>query len=379
MKVKYLFLAVFATILAISCSKDEVVEVSDSNSIKFSVSSGKMTRADDVFCNYNYPGSFTVWANHVKENTTPTTYIDGDVITSSDGTTWTNSSGIRYWPKDGTLDFYAHVNGETFNYQNGAPTVAFTVKDNVTEQQDFLYAVKKEQTKAASPVALNFRHALSQVVFKAKNTNENLKVTVQGVKVVNVNSTGTFTFPTGNTDGNVQNHTGAGTYPSTGLGSWASQGTKKTYSTTFTAINIPGDNTVVSLTDGTDDNDNSTPENWNNVMLLVPQAITPWAPETEAPKTTPNTYFIVNYTASNIANSTETELFSGEAAIPATSITWEQGKKYIYTFIFGEGGGGYPPENPDPDPDPIFTEITLSVTIDDFVSATGQDIEMAEE
>jgi hypothetical protein len=44
---------------------------------------------------------------------------------------------------------------------------------------------------------------------------------------------------------------------------------------------------------------------------------------------------------------------------------WKQGKRYVYTLIFGEGGGF----NPDPDPEnpePVLVPITFDVTVDNF-------------
>ena len=52
-----------------------------------------------------------------------------------------------------------------------------------------------------------------------------------------------------------------------------------------------------------------------------------------------------------------------------TEQVWKQGKRYVYTLIFGEGGG-FNPENPDPenpDPEPVLVPITFDVTVDDFV------------
>lgn len=53
---------------------------------------------------------------------------------------------------------------------------------------------------------------------------------------------------------------------------------------------------------------------------------------------------------------------------PAAQV-WKQGKRYVYTLIFGEGGG-FNPENPDPenpDPEPVLVPITFDVTVDNFV------------
>ena len=48
---------------------------------------------------------------------------------------------------------------------------------------------------------------------------------------------------------------------------------------------------------------------------------------------------------------------------------WMQGKKYIYTLIFGEGGG-YKPDPDDPDdpdkPTPVLVPITFTATVDGF-------------
>ena len=64
-----------------------------------------------------------------------------------------------------------------------------------------------------------------------------------------------------------------------------------------------------------------------------------------------------------------------ELAIPA-DFTWEQGKKYIYTFVFGKGNGGY---DPDPDPSdpatPVLVPITFDITVDDFIPVPGTEIE----
>ena len=55
-------------------------------------------------------------------------------------------------------------------------------------------------------------------------------------------------------------------------------------------------------------------------------------------------------------------------AIPA-DFAWEQGKKYIYTIVFGNGNGGYDPEDPDPNPDPVLVPISFEVEVDDFCSS----------
>jgi hypothetical protein len=67
------------------------------------------------------------------------------------------------------------------------------------------------------------------------------------------------------------------------------------------------------------------------------------------------------------------ELWNGEVAIPA-AFDWKEGKKYVYTFVFGEGNGGYTPGG-----DPVLAPVTFNVTVDDFVPVTNPDIEMETE
>ena len=408
---KFLFGMAGLLLIAASCSKNEVVEVNqDGNEIQFSVVANKATKAADIYCNNNKPSEFTVYA----ESSDGKTYINGDKITSSDkGATWVNESGTRFWPNDLSLDFYAVVNG-TINWnvtaEGTAPAtiVNYEVHTTVSDQKDLLYAVKMGQKKGATAeateaVSLNFRHALSQIVFQAKNTNENLHVEISGVRIVNVANKNTFTFPTADTDNELLvdgNHDGSfeGTnYADANWGTWntldpeTGAAGKTIYPVEFSKVEVPGKNTnatVVNLTN------NVTGEEFNtNALLLLPQTSNAWDPETvPAPGFDGNagngSYFLVDCAIYNIAgdefdSANDTPLWGTteehqEAAIPV-AINWEQGKKYIYTFVFGEGGGYNPDPDPDPDPDdpdPVLIPITFEVTVDDFVEVPAQDIDM---
>lgn len=207
---KKILLGSLALLTLASCSKDETTAVNrDGDRIDFSVVTNKSTRAADVYCNNNLSTAFNVWAAYEGK-----TYIDGDQI-KQNGSKWENQNGTRYWPNEGNVDFYAHVNaGDNFTWSAAAaPTIEQFKVDpaaDVSEHVDLLYAVKTGQNKATNSekVELNFRHALSQIVFRAKNTNANLYVEISGVKICNLGDTNTFTFPTESTDANIVNHTG---------------------------------------------------------------------------------------------------------------------------------------------------------------------------
>lgn len=67
-------------------------------------------------------------------------------------------------------------------------------------QEDILVAKHTSATKEAK-VPLNFRHALSQIVVKAKNTNPSLKVTITGVRIGYIKTASTsFTYSGDATD-----------------------------------------------------------------------------------------------------------------------------------------------------------------------------------
>lgn len=365
---------------AVSCTKSEVLESNDVE-IRFNVVANNATKAADIFCNNNLPEAFKVYAT-----TESKTYIDGDNIVNNEGN-WENTSGVRYWPET-AVDFYAHVNaGTDFKWSTeSAPTIKdFTPNPTVADQLDLLYAVKTAQNKKSTPVELNFRHALSQIVFNAKNTNENLYVEIKGVKIVNVGGTNTFTYPTTDTDSKFESHDGTGALPSTGAGSWAELTSgDSSYEVDFTtAIPVAGDADGVSIVDLTTANDSGKEFN-SQAMLLLPQTTTAWNPKDAPAPGINNTgsYFLIDCAIWNVATDEinkddDVQLWgengaTKELAIPVT-FAWEQGKKYIYTFVFGKGNGGYDPENPDPDPedpDPVLVPIDFEITVDDFQVVT---------
>lgn len=381
---KILFSAAMALVL-VSCSRDEVLEVNrDNDVIQFGVVSDAATRAADVYCNNNLPGAFNVWATY-----NGVTYIDGDLIQKVNDS-WLNQSGVRYWPETGSVTFYAQVNaGTAFQWNSGAPTIKdYTVDTDVAKQNDLLYAVKS-RGRGDNPVTLNFRHALSQIVFQAKNTNANLYVEIKGVTICKLGNVNTFTYKSTDTDANIEEHLGTAgktiNYEDGSWGTWATlNGGSTNYPVTFDAVPVPGDGEIKSLT-----NTNNTEKEFSsNAMLLLPQTTTAWVPGTDngTPEKQTGTYFLVDCKICNVAGdayaATDVILWEGPAAVPA-AFTWKQGKKYIYTFVFGNGNGGYDPdpdptdpEDPTPDPDPVLIPITFDVTVDDFVPVANQDVPM---
>ena len=393
---KILFSVAMAFVL-VSCAHDEVIEINrDGDEIQFNVVSDAATRAADVYCNNNMPKQFRVWANaYVPDVTQGAPYINGDLIVR-EGTgpyTWKNSVATRYWPA-GELQFFAEVNaGDNYFWNAGDPYIVdYIVDTDVEKQNDLLYAVTDKVAKQEGAVTLNFRHALSQIVFQAKNLNPNIHVVIDEVKICNLANKGTINLRSA-TDGNIVNHDGTGDTAADRNGWTVSYqdhttlaGGNTDYPVTFDEVAVPGDGDPYPLT-----SENDTDKEFSsNAMLLLPQTTAAWEPETgnavPGADTQTGTYFLVKCKIYSVYDPEEgyQEDYEGDvclyddyAAIPA-SFNWSEGKKYIYTFVFDkDGNGGYDPTPEDPtEPEPVLTPITYDVTVDDFVPVANEDIKM---
>ena len=397
---KVLFSAAMALVL-VSCAHDEVIEINrDGDEIQFNVVSDAATRAENVYCNNNMPEQFRVWANHTDDGDWGggAPYIVGDVI-KKEGNTWKNTSGTRYWPT-GKVTFWAEVNaGDNFFWNDGNPEILdYVVPVDVSQQKDLLYAATCA-TKEGGPVKLNFRHALSQIVFDAKNMNPNLYVEIKGVTICNLANVGTLPIDAG-TDGNYENHLGSQNTIQPDRNGWQMKhssamgltGGDTDYSVTFDPVAVQGNGQEKPLTSKKDGQVNNGVEWCTKAMLLLPQTTTAWAPAPDNGKpvadTQTGTYFLVDCKIFNVSDASkgyqstyegDVCLWEGNVAIPA-AFDWKEGKKYKYTFVFGDGNGGYNPDpdpnDPTPDPEPVLTPITFDVTVDDFVYVGNKDYQM---
>ena len=391
MKSKYLAVALSAVALA-ACNNEDVLEVNQGRGISFQVATEASTRATATTT--NTISEFNVWG-FTNEGET----LMNDVKVSKADGKWSYGTTI-FWPNAGTVDFYAvspKECGGTVSVTNSAKTITdFTVNADVSKQVDLLYALKTGESKAdhedgATPVKLNFRHALSQIVFKAKNTNSNLSVDISGVRVAKVVTGGDFTFPTLATSTQLTTDPGnSNTETDASWGTWKPGSEKGFYAAGITEttdiVPTSGTNGVVDLTSE------------EGALLLMPQDIIGWditGNNGEDGAALRGAYFLVSCKIYNISGNDEVLLWPTtdeyrEVAIPVANITWQQGKKYVYTFIFGEGGGYVPPTdeddtvNPDPDDDepqpgdPVLVPISFEVTVDDFQNGDAVDLDMIE-
>ena len=394
---KTLLIAALAVFTITSCSKDQVVEIPQ-DAIKFSVVTDNGTKAAAVYCQNNLMDEFQVFA----QTNTGAGFItgDGDKIEYVDGA-WQNQTAVRYWPESGSLDFYAIFNGTLiFAPSTDANAEVGVVKDfspaeGVKEQKDLLYAVAKSQVKSGGAVEMNFRHALSQIEFRAQNLNPNLHVEIGKVKVGKVYEKGTYVLPNLSTEGPFVDHA-QNSNETLNRGNWKFEDAKRDYEvnvyptenlsgmTDFAAVYYNPSNSV-NLTCSVDAEDGT--RDFSKSMLLLPtvnntdtDGLKAWEPTAglaDYNGTYLGVYCIFYNVASGTANASNiVYLNEGWAYLPV-DIKWEEGKKYIYTFKFTtDGNGGYGPD-PDPvDPDPILTPITYTVTVDDFEKGANTEYEL---
>ena len=384
MKLKLFLLATSAVALA-SCSSDAVVEDNAAgNAIQFSAAAGKASRALDYYCNANLPADFHVWASVNGKQ-----YFANETYAKGEGSTYSITGGVeRYWPNE-EISFFAAKNyddnGFTWN-PAAASKMTFTPALAAKDQKDLLYAytVAKRGTGEAAKnftagkAKLNFRHALSQVVFYALNENSKIYVEIENISLNNAAAKGTFTLPFGEanvTNDNLVKHDQADAAKTTGLGTWAVEGKAK-----FTADVTKGTNNLVALTAEKQNlTDNATENDFGQSLLVLPENVTAWD-KTKVTEATTGAYFTVKCKIRNIAGTEVgdddvylwgTKDAAKELLIPV-NFNWEQGKKYIYTIKFTKTGhAGY-----DEDGNDVLIPIQFDVTVDDFGSKSEQNVEI---
>ena len=338
--------AIFGALL-MGCSDEEIanVETSSRNAIGFNVLSNaaetraipttpdNLTSTDfDVFA---FTGDGTAFMGKVD---TEFGHDGVNIVYNNGKWDYKNASDLRYWPT-GALDFYAFNPGTVsedmmMNYMWEASgtvqKISYTCIDEYGANTghanyDVMYAMAKGQTKDMNNgiVKFNFKHILSQVVFKAKTQYDNMQVDINMIKIHNVKMGGFFTLPA-TADG-----TGSWSDPAdlpsevSGLGKF----------TVVKDVNI----TVKSNTIATDIS-TTTP------MLNRPQELTAWKVSETATKSkleADNAKQCYLEIACKIRQSGAYLLGSAseyKTIYVPFGDTWVAGKRHIYTLIFG---GGY--------------------------------------
>lgn len=372
---KILAVAVVATVFASCSNEEELANVgkSESNAIRFAGISGLSdTRTTPIGTHNLTSTNFDVMAFMSSDNALfmGGKHVSGvsdhgvKIVYNTSAWDYDDKDKMAYWPTVGDVDFYAVspaitddlvLQGFVYDMTSAAKTISYSTVDEYNSKgtnHDVMYAVTKGRNKknnGTMPVQMNFKHILSQVVFKAKTTSSILEVDVENVKIHNFVLSGTFTLPAGEP----------------AMSDWKlSTAAKGAYTVKLNAANVKTKNAVVNLSD------------MNSPMMLIPQKLTKWStysagtavsiPEAEKAKEC--------YLEISMKLKQNDSYLIGSAAeyktvyVPFDNATgWEPGKRYIYTLIFG---GGY-----DDQGEPILSPITFDAATVDWADANaGADV-----
>jgi len=378
---KVIFGTALASMALLSaCSSDNElanVETTANNAIGFHVVGNKAeTRANIIGADNITSTDFNVFAFTRNEDGTDGTIFMGEkanqlgqkgikIVNKSGEWDYANDADIHYWPANTALNFYAVSPGSFekveenmemtnvygWNINNNTKTISYSPLDEYAgrtdkKNLDVMYAIAPNQTQTkenGGRVKFQFKHILSQVVFKAKTQLENMEVEINEIKIHNPWTKGTYTLPKTSSE--------KGTWELTAPGSkWGAftvvTGKKITVTSNGADISVDGP------------------------MLFVPQELTAW--DVKKTKAEADTEHQV-YLEITCKIKQETEYVFGSATEYKTLYvpfgqTWEQGKRYTYTLIFG---GGY-----DDHGLPILQPINFEAVAGNWEEANATDIDV---
>lgn len=333
--------AIFGALL-MGCSDEEIanVETSSRNAIGFNVlSNAAETRATPTTPSNLTSTDFDVFAftadgtAFMGKNDTEFEHDGVKIVYKNGKWDYDNASDLRYWPTE-ALDFYAFNPGTvsedmmafySWEATKDVQKISYTCMDEYGSgtthaNYDVMYAMAKGQTKDMNNgiVKFNFKHILSQVVFKAKTQYDNMQVDIDVIKIHNFKFAGAFTLPAA----------------ADGTGSWSSS--DLAFPHAFTVVK----NANITVNSNTEAIDITT----NTPMLNIPQELTAWKVSETATKSkleADNAKQCYLEIACKIRQSGAYLLGSAseyKTIYVPFGDTWEQGKRHIYTLIFG---GGY--------------------------------------
>lgn len=244
MKQTLINLSLVALALA-GCTQTDLIDTNAGTKgmIDYALYTGRPTRAT-ALDNTNF-AKFKIYSyQNIEDTDAPGTfnfsaYYD-ETVEKSGSNVWAGPRPRR-WPTGANdfLNFYAYsdeVNTSAFAAATATtahPTFKYTVPADVTKQEDLLVASSFNQTEKTNQGKLNmdFKHALTQVVFKVKSASPSFMVKVSKVELIGANSEGTFAYDA-----------------TTAVGGWSGQTTAADYAFTVETPTKLDDQEFVTLT-----------------------------------------------------------------------------------------------------------------------------------
>lgn len=356
---KAFYMMAAAAIALSSCSSEETTDVAKSTAISFRPTVGFNSRGAELNgTNFN---DMWVYAYDLKATEGTGNGFEGEKFTKQGSTNDFLPDTPLFWQAGSELRFFA-INPVKENW-HGTLTIDKTsasfsnvaIPNNIEDQMDLVIGSVTAQANShmdGNGVGLTLNHILSQINFKAVNTNKRLTYHIAAIRIVHAKNADSYTFNPANSQ----------------TGVWAGNPSGDvTYELDFKKNPI--------VLDGTKKTDGTAADNYDRTeaflthaghgAMLVPQLLTPWNGAEVVENTAPfdgGSYIalLVNVRFTNgtwvypkKANGNEDY---GWIAIPLPKnnaandkAEWKMGNKYIYTLNLSEGCGKVAPENPNPD------------------------------
>ncbi|MDE7443774.1 MAG: fimbrillin family protein, partial [Muribaculaceae bacterium] len=290
------------------------------------------------------------------ERSTP--YFENANFVKGSDSFFTSSARYAWLEDNDTLKFYAYSPSmnelgdiTAVNGQADMKLENFAVPDSIADQVDFITANASGSRKSNenSGVELTFDHRLSQIEVRAKSENPTYTFEVAGVRIGRVEYMGSFDFASKQWTLDEWHDTAV----------YTSSCPKTTLTAEAQSIMGPAGN-----------------------AMLLPQTMTPWSPVNDPDNIARGSYLsvLVRITRTDsgfqmypFPNDTKTDDNGNPrqyawASIPLSG-TWEQGKKYIYTLDFTNGGGNIDPDDPNPGKPVLNGDIKFTVKVNPWTDS----------
>ncbi len=357
---KLFFIAAIASAALVSCTKNELApSVTEQQEISFAAPvMSPATKVAEIANAYPTASQFAVWAYYYDEEEDGgeyTNYADGqiymdNVVVKYNETLkgWRHESKAYYWPKNGSLTFIAYspaaANADVD--ANGIKFTDYTV-GAASDQVDLLFSERAynkvavdQVTSAADPYAgvqINFKHALSSIMFKVKAADVYAGTTLKVTKIEVLNAFSEADFSQGLADVNNaqtgQKVTIDGVETQTNA-AWTGHLNQVDYIAYSDANGIELTSSEVDevLTPDTyyTHNASKTPASKTTDLILLPQSLEDVSIRV--------TYTLENADMDDAITQVATVSLATGFKVGETVIdAWEIGKRYTYTISVGLG------------------------------------------
>ncbi|GHT07569.1 hypothetical protein AGMMS49525_16720 [Bacteroidia bacterium] len=375
MRKKQLFFSLLGLVALSSCATDLYQSSplqSSSPEISFKTFADKQLRASVTTTGAMTSFTTSAWSHSDGAVSAANPYngyvLNGVTVTRGEaggGSAWDYFPKAS-WPARDSVDFFAYSPASSVNVTVGlkkdvatvptppvaGPEIEYTVPGwvggsrPIDQQEDFMVTKSVDLTfDPSSPtVQLNFKHALSRIVFKAQNQNKNKTYVIKELALSKLKSKGTLNMLDSVPNGaNSFAHT-AGEYDV----AWKAQHDSVTYK-----VDLGSTNVLVPYGTGTASGDYTAITNASNGLMVLPQetvlgAFTGSTPEygtvAEIAATPADASYLyatvaeVDYLTNDTVNRRQVVFRLHDPANKALGIVFEAGRQYTFLLTLGLDG-----------------------------------------